>query len=170
MKQIIHTIKQEFPFSSSKNHTATCHRSPAPYWKSSCKGRALLKAAALIGPEVRRRLQEAEQYRGEHWPIIDSPANDAGTRINIGPCHRERHIPARRVEVVCGVFMQDTGDESWIYACDLESKTTVYGVDLLLVATLLLENCKTVNSEWYTVTYLPEVFEEIRNTADKAQS
>ncbi|GBP11687.1 hypothetical protein EVAR_77805_1 [Eumeta japonica] len=30
------------------------------------------------------------------------------------------------------------------------------------VVTVILENCKMVNSEWYTIICLPEVFEEIR--------
>lgn len=82
-----------------------------------------------------------------------------------------------------------TGDESWIYAYDPETKqqstvwvfqnepnptkvarakSTVkqmvacfFGINGH-VATIPLENRKTVNSEWYTTICLPEVFEEIR--------
>lgn len=82
-----------------------------------------------------------------------------------------------------------TGDESWIYAYDPEtkqqstvwvfqdepnptkvirSKSTLkqmvacfFGINGH-VATVPLEDRKTVNSEWYTTICLPEVFEEIR--------
>lgn len=82
-----------------------------------------------------------------------------------------------------------TGDESWIYAYDPETKqqstvwvfqnepnpTKVVRAKSTLkqmvacffgisghVATVPLENRKTVNSEWYTTICLPEVFGEIR--------
>ncbi|GBP41202.1 hypothetical protein EVAR_30640_1 [Eumeta japonica] len=74
-----------------------------------------------------------------------------------------------------------TGDESWIYAYDPETKqqSTVWvpnptfqkyfeGNGCLFfginghVVIVPLKNRKTVNSEWCTTIYLPEVFEEIR--------
>lgn len=84
-----------------------------------------------------------------------------------------------------------TGDESWIYAYDPETKqqstvwvfqnepnpTKVTRAKSTLkqmvacffginghVATVPLENRKTVNSDWYTTICLPEVFEQIRKT------
>ena len=84
-----------------------------------------------------------------------------------------------------------TGDESWIYAYEPESKqqSTVWvfqdepkptkvvrtrSTSKQMVAcffgkighfaTIALEQCRTVNSEWYTTHCLPVVFQEIRKT------
>lgn len=82
-----------------------------------------------------------------------------------------------------------TGDESWIYAYEPESKqqstvwifqdepnptkvvrarsiskqmiASFFGINGH-IATIPLENRKTVNSEWYTTICLPEIFKEIR--------
>lgn len=85
-----------------------------------------------------------------------------------------------------------TGDETWIYAYDPETKqqstvwvfqdepnpTKVVRARSTLkqmvacffginghVATVPLENSRTVNSEWYTTICLPEVFEKIRKNS-----
>ena len=85
-----------------------------------------------------------------------------------------------------------TVDESWIYAYEPESKqqsTTVWvlqdepnltkvarlgntSTEMIScffersghVAIVQLEQDRTINSEWYTTTYLPVVFQEIRKT------
>jgi len=87
------------------------------------------------------------------------------------------------------VYKIVTVDESWIYAYDLESKqqsivwvfqgepnstkivharssskqkvACFFGITGH-VTTVLLEQCRAVNSEWYTTICLPKVFGEIR--------
>lgn len=66
-----------------------------------------------------------------------------------------------------------SGDESWIYAYDPDSKqqSTVWSGQQHFkkkvakgghVATIVLEDRKTVNADWYTTVCLPQVITEFR--------
>ena len=120
---------------------------------------------------------------------IPHKLTDAQKQVRVDWCHQMLEKFAGGASK--SVYYIVTGDESWIYAYEPETKnqssvwvfeneeyptkvvrsrsTSKQMVACFFtktghVATMALENQKTVNSAWYTTICLPQVFDELRKT------
>lgn len=62
------------------------------------------------------------------------------------------------------VFQDEPNQTKFTGALSTSYQMVTFFQETRYIATVFLDKCKSVNSEWYTSVYLPKVFKEIRKT------